>query len=57
MATNDLTKKIDFDRDFSPEHPVNQQAAKGRGVMYDRDDKQYKDVDGCTTHDQFGQPH
>lgn len=45
-----------FDPDFSPDHIVNQRAARSRGLRYDEKRKQYVDRDGLPVRDRFGQP-
>lgn len=54
MPTPDPKPK--FDSDLSPEAEFNQDAARARGLTYDRRERVYKDSDGCPTRDQFGQP-
>lgn len=46
---------VQFDPDFSPYHEHNRRAAQGHGVKYDPRKEQYIDVDGCPTHDRYGQ--
>jgi hypothetical protein len=43
-----------FDADFSPANPVNQEAAKQRGLHFDSEKRAYVDEDGCLMADEFG---
>jgi hypothetical protein len=45
-----------FDTNFSPEHQQNKDAARARGLTYDRKKQCYVDEDGCVRRDRFGQP-
>jgi len=46
----------DFDADWSPDHLVNVEAARQRGLVYDSGIGYYVDEDGCLIRDHFGQP-
>lgn len=45
-----------FDPDLPWTAETNRQAAKARGLVYDRKKKVYIDPDGCPILDGFGQP-
>jgi len=45
----------DFDSDFSPENPVNIEAAQQRGLRFDYQKRAYVDDDGCLIRNEFGQ--
>lgn len=47
---------IDFDPNFGPEYPMNIEAARVRGLEYDKREKAYFDEDGVLIRDEFGQP-
>ena len=49
------SQKTEFDADFSPDHPINEQAAEDHGFTYDPKRKVYVDSDGCPVRDHFGQ--
>lgn len=53
---NDERKLKDFDQDFGPEHPTNQEAARSRGLHWNPQKNRYMDSDGLPVRDQFGQP-
>jgi hypothetical protein len=58
QQAKDLEHQLtDFDSDFSPEHPTNQEAAQQRGLVYNPDNESYLDEDGCLIKDKFGQPY
>lgn len=44
-----------FDPDFSPENPVNAEAAAQRNLTYDSKRGAYVDGDECLRRDRFGQ--
>lgn len=50
------TKKPSFDPDFSPEHRINREAARSRGLTYDPVRQVFVDVEGLLILDKFGQP-
>jgi|WetSurMetagenome_2_1015567.scaffolds.fasta_scaffold78194_2 hypothetical protein len=51
-----LDNEIDFDPDYSPQNPVNREAARLRGLIYDPRKEAYVDEDGCLIRDKYGQP-
>jgi hypothetical protein len=46
----------DFDADFLPTDPVNQEAARARGLVWDAQKDHFVDVGGALVRDRFGQP-
>lgn len=48
--------ELDFDADLPLTNPQNVEAARTRGLEYDRKRNVYVDEDGCPTRDIFGQP-
>jgi hypothetical protein len=44
-----------FDPDLSPSSETNEEAARERGLRYDRTKEAYVDEDGCPVRDRFGQ--
>lgn len=52
----EIPKLLDFDPDFSPCNPCNREAAKAKGLRYDRRAKVYRDEDGFSILDKYGQP-
>jgi len=50
-----IEKKVEFDPDYSPNNPVNSEAAKHLGLRYDSRLRVYIDKDGCLIRDKFGQ--
>ncbi len=48
--------KPEFDPDLSSEHETNREAARVRGLRYDKRRRMYVDEDGCLVRDKFGQP-
>jgi len=55
-SNNSLDKRLtNFDPDFSPQHPTNQEAARQRGLVYDSEIEFYIDADRCLIRDRFGQ--
>jgi hypothetical protein len=46
----------DFDPDVPWYEEHNRDAARARGLSYDRRSRVYRDEDGCPTLDKFGQP-
>jgi hypothetical protein len=46
---------IRYDADFSPNNPINVEAARREGLTYDPVRKVYIDNDGCLIRDEFGQ--
>jgi len=51
-----IIELTEFDADFCPDHLINREAAKQRGLTYDSEEQVYKDVDGCLVRDKYGQP-
>lgn len=47
---------LNFDANYSPQNPINQQAAEQRRWEYDLRKGFYVDEDGCLMADRFGQP-
>lgn len=45
----------EFDPDLSPENFHNVEAAKARGLVFDRRRRVYRDRDGYPVRDEFGQ--
>ena len=52
----EIVYRTEFDPDFSPFNPINQEAAKERKLKYDKIKGFYVDEDGCLIRDKFGQP-
>ncbi len=50
-----LERKIDFDPDFTPNHPTNQEAARHYHLTYSPHRRAYVDEEGCLIRDEFGQ--
>ena len=46
----------EFDADYGPNNPHNQDVAKRRGLTYNPHSRRYEDNDGCLIRDRFGQP-
>jgi len=47
---------VSFDADHGPENPINTQAAKHFGLIWDKRRRVYVDSEGCPVRDRFGQP-
>ena len=49
-------KQPKFDPDLSRRNPINQEAAKVRGLRWSSEHRAYVDNEGCLRRDKFGQP-
>ena len=56
---SDLEKKVKdvpkIDPDLSPDNPMNKEAASKLGLSYDSKTQTYKDSDGYSVRDKYGQ--
>ena len=55
MKNQNLEKLTDFDADLPPDNPINIEAARQRGLIFDYGRGAYIDEDGCLILDEYGQ--
>ncbi len=58
MSSNrEEMKRLGFDADLSPGHPINQAAATANNLRFDEQREAYINADGSLILDKFGQPY